>query len=104
MAWSREQWANWVRSSSPREDALKASGLHREKVVGQGGLLDSTRYRTFISWEFNASVKDVHAWVLGGHTEATMVPIVSQSTVAGVPLSQLGSQEQIQRLVQRTRP
>jgi malate dehydrogenase len=78
--------------------ALKASGL-----PGQGGLLDSTRYRTFISWEFNASVKDVHAWVLGGHTEATMVPIVSQSTVAGVPLNQLGTQEQIQRLVQRTR-
>jgi malate dehydrogenase len=83
--------------------ALKASGLPRERVVGQGGLLDSTRYRTFISWEFNASVKDVHAWVLGGHTEATMVPIVSQSTVAGVPLNQLGTQEQIQRLVQRTR-
>jgi malate dehydrogenase len=83
--------------------ALKASGLPRERVVGQGGLLDSTRYRTFIAWEFNASVKDVHAWVLGGHTEATMVPIVSRSSVAGVPLREIGSPEQIQRLVERTR-
>lgn len=83
--------------------ALRTSGLPRERVVGQGGVLDSTRYRTFIAWEFGVSVKDVHAWVLGGHTEATMVPIVSQASIAGVPLRKLGTPDQIQRLVQRTR-
>lgn len=83
--------------------ALQCSGLPRERVIGQGGMLDSTRYRTFIAWEFGVAVKDVHAWVLGGHTEATMVPIVSRASVAGVPLRQLASPEQIQKLVQRTR-
>ena len=82
--------------------ALDASGFDRTRVVGQGGMLDTGRYRTFIAMETGASVKDVSAWVLGGHTEATMVPIVSNATVGGVPLDKLMSQERIDAVVART--
>ena len=53
---------------------LEATGLPKERVIGQGGMLDSARYRTFLAWAAGCSVQDVHASVLGGHTEATMVP------------------------------
>jgi malate dehydrogenase len=82
--------------------ALEASGFPKERVVGQGGMLDSTRFRTFISLETGASTKDVSAWVLGGHTEATMVPLVSNATVGGVPLTQLLSAEKLDAVVKRT--
>ena len=82
--------------------ALKTSGFERNRVVGQGGMLDSARYRTFISMESGASVKDVSAWVLGGHTEATMVPLLSNATVGGVPLTQLVGAERAQAVVDRT--
>jgi malate dehydrogenase len=82
--------------------ALEASGFPKERVVGQGGMLDTTRYRTFISMETGASTKDVSAWVLGGHTEATMVPLVSNATVGGVPLTQLLSAEKLDAVVKRT--
>ena len=82
--------------------ALDASGLPASRVVGQGGMLDSTRYRTFIAMELGVSVRDVSAWVLGGHTEATMVPIVSTATVGGVPLSALMAQDRIDAVVDRT--
>lgn len=81
--------------------ALEASGFPKERVVGQGGMLDTARYRTFIAMETGASVKDVSAWVLGGHTEATMVPIVSNATVGGVPLTQLLSEEKVKTVVAR---
>ena len=83
--------------------ALEATGVPRERVVGQGGMLDSARYRTFIAWETKASVDDVHAQVLGGHTEATMVPIVSTAQVGGVPLTSLLSRDRIDAVVQRTK-
>ncbi|MFN8556901.1 MAG: malate dehydrogenase [Dehalococcoidia bacterium] len=83
--------------------ALTASGLPRERVVGQGGMLDTARYRTFIAMATGASVRDVQAWVLGGHTEATMVPVISNATVGGVPLTNLVSQEQAEALAQRAR-
>ena len=82
--------------------ALDVSGLPASRVVGQGGMLDSTRYRTFIAMELGVSVRDVSAWVLGGHTEATMVPIVSTATVGGVPLSALMAQDRIDAVVDRT--
>ena len=82
--------------------ALEASGLPAARVVGQGGMLDSTRYRTFIAMELGVSVRDVSAWVLGGHTEATMVPIVSSATVGGVPLTSLMAQDRIDAVVDRT--
>jgi malate dehydrogenase len=83
--------------------ALEASGFPKERVIGQGGMLDSSRYRTFIAMETGASVKDVAAWVLGGHTEATMVPIVSNATVGGVPLTQLLNAKKLKAVVERTK-
>ena len=83
--------------------AMEASGFPASRVIGQGGMLDSARYRTFIAWETKASVEDVHAQVLGGHTEATMVPIVSTAHVGGVPLTTLLSKKKIEACVQRAK-
>lgn len=81
----------------------QATNLPRSRILGQGGMLDSTRFRTFLAWELGVSVKDVDAYVLGGHTDATMVPIVSHAFVGGVPLRQLLSAERIEAIVDRTR-
>jgi len=81
----------------------QTTGLPRNRLVGQGGMLDTTRYRTFVARELGASVKDVQCYVLGGHTDVTMVPIVSTAAVAGIPLRQLLSQERIDALIDRTR-
>jgi malate dehydrogenase len=82
--------------------AKDVSGWPRERVVGMAGILDTARFRTFISWETNASPQDVQALVLGGHGDQ-MVPVVSATTVGGVPLRQLVSAERIEALVERTR-
>jgi malate dehydrogenase len=81
----------------------QVTGLPRNRLVGQGGMLDTTRYRTFIAWELGVSVKDVQCYVLGGHTDVTMVPIVSTAQVGGIPLRQLLPQERIDALIDRTR-
>jgi malate dehydrogenase len=83
------------------------SGLPPEKVVGMAGVLDSARFRHFLADEFNVSVEDVTAFVLGGHGD-TMVPVVQYSTVAGIPVPDLikmgwTSQERIDAIVKRTR-
>jgi malate dehydrogenase len=83
--------------------AKQATNLPRNRIIGQGGMLDSARYRTFIAWELNASVKDVDAYVLGGHTDVTMVPVVSHAHVGGIPLRQLLPKERIEAIVDRTR-
>jgi malate dehydrogenase len=83
--------------------ALEATGLPVERVVGQGGMLDGARYRAFIAWATETSVEDVHAQVLGGHTEATMVPIVSTAHVGGVPLTALLPRDKIDAVVQRAK-
>jgi len=85
----------------------KFSGLPAEKVVGMAGVLDSARFRHFLSLEFDVSMKDVTAFVLGGHGD-TMVPLVRYSTVAGIPLPDLvkmgwTTQEKLDAIVQRTR-
>ena len=85
----------------------KFSGLPKEKVCGMAGVLDSARYRHFLAEEFNISVKDVTAFVLGGHGD-TMVPLERYSTVAGIPLPDLAdmgwtTQEKLDAIVQRTR-
>jgi len=85
----------------------KASGLPANKVVGMAGVLDSARFRLFLAQEFNVSVEDVTAFVLGGHGD-TMVPLVRYSTVAGIPLPDLvkmgwTTQERLDKIVQRTR-
>jgi malate dehydrogenase len=67
-----------------------------------GGVLDSARFRTFIAMELNVSVENTHAFVLGGHGD-TMVPLPRFSTVAGIPITELMSAEQINKLVERTR-
>jgi malate dehydrogenase len=81
--------------------AKSASGLPKERVFGQAGILDTARYRTFIAWETGSSVKDVQALVLGGHGDQ-MVPVVTATTVGGVPLRQLVSEDRIQAMVERT--
>lgn len=78
------------------------SGFPKNRVVGQAGVLDSTRFRTFIAQELKVSVEDTQAFVLGGHGD-TMVPLPRYSTVAGIPITHLLPQETIDRLVQRTR-
>ena len=82
--------------------AKDVSGWPRERVFGMAGILDTARFRTFISWETSSSPNDVQALVLGGHGDQ-MVPVVSATTVGGVPLRQLVSEERIEALVERTR-
>ena len=82
--------------------ALHVSGFPRERVIGMAGVLDTARFRTFIAQELGASVRDVQAYVLGGHGD-TMVPLSRMCTVAGVPISQLLPAERIEQIVQRTR-
>jgi malate dehydrogenase len=85
----------------------EAAGLPHNKVVGMAGVLDSARFRYFLSEEFKVSVEDVTAFVLGGHGD-TMVPLTRYSTVAGIPLPDLvkagwTTQEKLDQIVQRTR-
>ena len=85
----------------------QASGLKPNKVVGMAGVLDSSRFRYFLAQEFNVSVEDVTAFVLGGHGD-TMVPLARYSTVAGIPLPDLvkmgwTTQDKLDKIVQRTR-
>ena len=81
--------------------AKSASGLPKERVFGQAGILDTARYRTFIAMETGASVKDIQALVLGGHGDQ-MVPLISATTVGGVPLRKLVAEDRIQAMVERT--
>ncbi len=85
----------------------KFSGLPTNKLIGMAGVLDSARFQHFLAEEFNVSVKDVNAFVLGGHGD-TMVPLTRYSTVAGIPVPDLikmgwSTQEKIDKIVQRTR-
>src|SRR6059036_152928 len=82
--------------------AKSVSGWPKERVFGMAGILDTARFSTFISWETGASVKDVTAMVLGGHGDQ-MVPVVSATTVGGVPLEKLVPPARIEAMVERTR-
>jgi malate dehydrogenase len=82
--------------------AYKLSGLPRERVIGQAGILDSARMRTFIAMELDVAVENVQALVLGGHGDE-MVPMVRFTTVAGIPISTLLPKEKIDAIVDRTR-
>ena len=79
---------------------MKVTGFPRERVIGMAGVLDTARFRTFIAQELNVSVRDVQAFVLGGHGD-TMVPLARLSTVAGVPLPELLSADRVDAIVQR---
>jgi malate dehydrogenase len=82
--------------------AKDVSGFPKERVFGMAGILDTARFSTFIAWETGASAKDVTAMVLGGHGDQ-MVPVVSATTVGGIPLTKLVSAERIEAMVERTR-
>ena len=82
--------------------AYKKSGLPRERIIGQAGILDSARMRTFIAMELNVSVENTHAFVMGGHGDE-MVPLPRYSTVAGIPITQLMPPDRVEAIVQRTR-
>jgi len=84
------------------EVARRVSKFPRERVLGMAGVLDSARMRAFIAMELNVSVENTHAFVLGGHGD-TMVPLPRYSTVAGIPITELISEERIAAIVDRTR-
>jgi malate dehydrogenase len=77
-------------------------GAPRERVIGMAGVLDSARYRSFIAEALDVSVEDIQAMVLGGHGD-TMVPLVSYTTVSGIPVTQMMTQEELEKIVDRTR-
>jgi malate dehydrogenase len=82
--------------------AKAVSRFPKERVVGMAGILDTARFAAFIAWETGMSVRDVQALVLGGHGDQ-MVPVVSATTVGGVPLEQLTTKARIAKMVERTR-
>jgi malate dehydrogenase len=82
--------------------AKQVSGLPRERIIGQAGILDSARMRAFISMELNVSVENIHAFVLGGHGDE-MVPLARYSTVAGIPITELLPPERVEAIMDRTR-
>lgn len=82
--------------------AMKVSGLPRERVIGQAGILDSARMRAFVAMELGVSVQNIHCYVLGGHGD-NMVPLTRHSNVAGVPLTDILSPDRLEAIVERTR-
>ena len=82
--------------------AMQASGFPRERVLGMAGVLDTARYRTFLAEAMDVSVEDIQAMVLGGHGD-TMVPLVSYTTVSGIPVSQLLEKPKLDAIVDRAR-
>ena len=82
--------------------AKEATGFPRERVIGMAGVLDTARFRSFIALELDVSVEDVQAMVLGGHGD-TMVPLVSYTSVSGIPVSHLIPRDRLEALIERTR-
>jgi malate dehydrogenase len=82
--------------------AMKASGFPRERVIGMAGVLDTARYRAFLAEALDMSVRDIQAMVLGGHGD-TMVPLISYTSVSGIPITQLMDKAKLDAIVDRTR-
>jgi malate dehydrogenase len=82
--------------------AFQVTGFPSHRVIGQAGVLDTARYRTFLAMELGVSVEDISAMLLGGHGD-TMVPVPSCTSVGGIPVSQLISAQRLEEIVQRTR-
>jgi malate dehydrogenase len=82
--------------------AMKASGFPRERVIGMAGVLDTARYRSFLAEALDVSVRDIQAMVLGGHGD-TMVPLISYTTVSGIPITQLMDKAKLDAIVDRAR-
>ncbi|PLT32689.1 malate dehydrogenase [Bacillus sp. V5-8f] len=81
---------------------FKTTGFPKNRVIGQSGVLDTARFKTFVAEALNISVEDVTGFVLGGHGDS-MVPLIRYSNVSGIPLEQLMSREQIEAIIKRTR-
>jgi malate dehydrogenase len=84
------------------QTAFRVSGFSKNRVMGMAGILDTARFRTFLAEALNVSVQSIQALVLGGHGD-TMVPVLSYTTVAGVPVTELLPKEQLDAIVKRTR-
>jgi malate dehydrogenase len=82
--------------------AYKVAGLPRNRVMGQGGVLDAGRYRTFIAQEIGVSVEDVQAMLMGGHGDE-MVPLPRYTTISGIPVTEFISQDRLNAIVERTK-
>lgn len=82
--------------------AMKVTGFPRERILGMAGVLDTARYRAFLAEAIDVSVEDIQAMVLGGHGD-TMVPLVSYTTVSGIPVTQLIDRKRLDAIVERTR-
>jgi malate dehydrogenase len=82
--------------------ALKTTGFPRERVLGMAGVLDTARYRSFLAEALDVSVRDIQAMVLGGHGD-TMVPLLSYTSVSGIPITQLLDQAKLDAIINRTR-
>jgi malate dehydrogenase len=82
--------------------AMKASGFPRERVIGMAGVLDTARYRSFLAEALDVSVRDIQAMVLGGHGD-TMVPLISYTTVSGIPITQFLDKAKLDAIVDRAR-
>jgi malate dehydrogenase len=82
--------------------AKEATGFPRERVIGMAGVLDTARYRSFLALEADVSVEDIQAMVLGGHGD-TMVPLISTTTVAGIPITKFVPRDRLDAIVERTR-
>jgi malate dehydrogenase len=82
--------------------AFQEAGFPKERVIGMAGVLDTARFRTFIAWELNVSARDVTGFVLGGHGDQ-MVPVVSNTNVSGIPVTELIGADRLGEIVQRTR-
>src|SRR5579872_558482 len=82
--------------------ALKVTGFPRHRVIGMAGVLDTARYRAFLAEALDVSVRDIQAMVLGGHGD-TMVPLISYTTVSGIPVTQLMERSKLDAIVDRTR-
>jgi malate dehydrogenase len=82
--------------------AKETTGFPRERVIGMAGVLDTARYRAFIASELDVSVEDIQALVLGGHGD-TMVPLVSATSISGIPLTHFLGDDRIEALIERTR-
>ena len=82
--------------------ARETTGFPRERVIGMAGVLDTARFRSFIAMELDVSVEDIQAMVLGGHGD-TMVPLVSYTSVSGIPVSRLIAPDRLEAIIERTR-
>ena len=82
--------------------AKAVTGFPRERVLGMAGVLDTARYRSFLAMELDVSVRDIQAMVLGGHGD-TMVPLISYTTVSGIPITQLMAKDKLDAIVDRAR-